>query len=210
MKLIDRTGHVYERLTVISRAPNIGNGDTNARWNCKCRCGKMVVAYGGDLAKGKVKSCGCLNAERIKTHGLSYEPVHHVWRQMFQRCENPKCPSYKNYGARGITVCDEWRDFAVFIEDMGFPGPLGSIERVDNSKGYSKENCRWATMREQTNNSRRNVRLEFEGQNLTISQWSRRLKISRDAIHGRLRRGWSAEQALSTPVDPERGGWPRK
>lgn len=200
MRLIERVGQTYGRLRVISRAPNASKTDTNARWNCQCECGKFSLAYGQDLAKGKVKSCGCLNAERIKTHGHSRKPVYSVWRQIFQRCENPDAQAYANYGGRGITVCEEWRDFNVFLADMGFPGRGMSLDRIDNTKGYSKDNCRWATWDQQLNNNRGNVRLDFNGEMLTLSQWAKRLKIPRDCIYGRLRRGWSAERALSTPV----------
>jgi hypothetical protein len=203
MKLIDRVGHTYGRLKVLSRAPNASKADTNARWNCQCECGKFSLAYGQDLAKGKVKSCGCLNAEQIKKHGHSRKPVYSVWRQLFQRCENPDAPSYKNYGARGITVCDEWRDFNVFLADMGFPAKGMTLDRIDNSKGYSKQNCRWATYGQQTNNSRANVRLELNGKTRTMAEWAKHLNISRDSIHGRLRRGWSVEMALSKPVKPK-------
>ena len=139
MRLIDRSGERYERLTVVSRAPNASERDTNARWLCRCDCGKAVIAYGQDLARGKVKSCGCLNAERIERHGMSRTRVYNVWKQIFQRCGNPNSGSYKNYGARGIKVCEEWRDFAAFYADMGDCPERGSLDRIDNSKGYERK-----------------------------------------------------------------------
>jgi hypothetical protein len=184
----------------MSRAPNASKTNTNARWNCRCACGKFSLAYGQDLAKGKVKSCGCLNAERIKKHGCSRKPVYNIWKGMFQRCENPKEKAYKNYGGRGITVCDEWRDFNVFLADMGFPAKGLSLDRIDNSRGYSRDNCRWATDGQQLNNKRNNVRLKFNGETRTLSEWARYLNVSRDSIHGRISRGWSVEKTLSAPV----------
>lgn len=200
MKLIDRKDHRYERLIVISKAPNASDKDTNARWNCQCDCGNTTIAYGQDLARGKVKSCGCLNAERIQSHGMARTPVYNVWKQIFQRCENPKCPSFKNYGARGIGVCDEWRDFARFFSDMGNPPHKRSLERRDNSKGYSKENCYWATARQQLNNKRTNRVLEFRGIKMSTSEWARRMRIPVTALFSRLEYGWSIEDALTKPL----------
>jgi hypothetical protein len=204
MRLIDRTGHRYERLTVTSRAPNANDRDTNARWVCLCDCGKSVIAYGHDLARAKVKSCGCLNAERIEKHGMARTPVYAVWKQIFQRCENPKCPSYKNYGARGITVSNEWRDFERFFADMGQPPHKRSIERRDNAKGYTKDNCYWATSRQQLNNKRTNRVLEFKGAQMTASEWARRFRIPVGTLFSRLEYGWTVEDALTRPLKTPR------
>lgn len=200
MRLIDRTGEVYGRLRVISRAPNANASDTNARWNCKCECGRMVLAYGQDLKKGKVKSCGCLNAQRIYRHGYSRTAVYNVWKQILQRCENPKSPSYGNYGERGITVDPRWRDFLAFLEDMGEPPAGATIDRRDNSAGYSKENCRWVSYQENLNNKRDNRVLALNGRKQTVTQWAEELGVSREALFGRLRRGWTAERTLTEPL----------
>jgi hypothetical protein len=200
MKLINRTGERYGRLTVVKRAPNASERDTNARWQCRCDCGKVTVAYGQDLTKGRVKSCGCFNAERIAKHGMTRTPVYSVWVQMKARCENPQHPSFANYGGRGITVCEEWHDFRQFFADMGYRPRGLTIERIDNMAGYSKANCRWATMKQQQNNSRRNHRLELDGETRTISQWADHYGIQWDTIRSRLRYGWSIRKALTTPV----------
>src|SRR3954471_6233232 len=157
--LIDRTGQRYERLTVTSRADNYRG---NAQWHCACDCGRKIVALGNDLARGKVKSCGCYNAERIVKHGMANSPVYHVWQAMIQRCENPNCDAYENYGARGITVCEEWHDFELFIADMGVRPKGFSIDRIDNDKGYCKSNCRWASTAQQLNNRRNNRVIELD------------------------------------------------
>lgn len=204
MRLIDRMGRRYERLVVTARAPNASATDTNARWFCRCDCGRMITAYGQDLAKGKVKSCGCLNAERIFKHGRSRTQVYQVWKDMFQRCENPDNHAYKNYGARGITVDLVWRDFDVFIRDMGEP-PLGhTIERKDNDGPYCKDNCRWATMKDQRNNTRKNRLITAFGRTQNVTQWATELGIPRDRLHARLRYGWDAERALTEPPQPRR------
>ena len=204
MRLIDRIGNRYDRLLVIARAPNASERDTNARWQCKCDCGRMVIAYGQDLAKGKMKSCGCLNAERIFKHGKSRTRIYNVWKQIFQRCENPEAQSYANYGGRGITVDPSWRDFNVFVSDMGECPEGMSIERIDNNGPYCKSNCKWATMKTQQNNSRHNRRLKAFGREQTLSQWVDEFKIPRDRVKARLRYGWTLEDALTEPPLYER------
>jgi hypothetical protein len=196
--LIDRTGQRYERLTVTGRADNYRG---NAQWHCLCDCGRRLVALGNDLARGKVKSCGCYNAERIVKHGMARSPVYRVWQAMIQRCENPKCDAYENYGARGITVCDEWHDFERFIADMGARPKGFSIDRIDNDQGYCKANCRWASTTQQLNNRRNNRMVELDGRKQTIAEWAEEKGIVWSVLRGRLDRyGWSIEEALTTPV----------
>ncbi len=200
MKLTDRIGHRYERLLVIERAPNAGPKDTNARWWCRCDCGRMVLAYGQDLARSKVKSCGCLNAERIFKHGMSRTKLSRVWIAMRNRCENSENPAYKNYGGRGIKVDNRWNDFANFYADMG-PCPKGhTLERKDNNGPYSKENCKWETMVVQLNNKRNNHLVTAFGRTQTIAQWAAETGIPWTNIRNRIDRlGWSPEAALKEP-----------
>lgn len=126
---------------------------------------------------------------------------------MIARCLNPKATHYANYGGRGITVCDRWRnDFAAFYSDMGpRPSPKHQIERRDNDGPYSKENCAWASQLEQANNKRNNVRLTFDGQTLTLPQWARRCHLPEKALWLRVNRHrWPAWQALTTPLNGSR------
>jgi hypothetical protein len=102
MRLIDRRGDRYDRLVVIGRAPNANKTDTNARWRCRCDCGRTIIAYGQDLQRHKVKSCGCFNASRIAKHGMSKAKIYRVWLAMKARCNNPNDAAYRNYGGRGI------------------------------------------------------------------------------------------------------------
>ncbi len=205
MQLIDRTGDRYERLVVIERLGAKSKTDTNARWVCRCDCGRLAVAYGQDLARGKVKSCGCLNGERIMQHGMSHTHVYHVWQAMLQRCENPKSQSYANYGGRGISVCPEWHRFENFYRDMG-DRPAGySLDRANNNGNYERDNCRWATTTVQANNKQRNRIIEINGQRRTFAEWAEYAGLKWDTLRNRLDRcGWDLERALTDDIRQER------
>lgn len=211
MRLIDRRGEKYTRLTVIERVPNASKTDTNARWLCKCDCGKTVIAYGQDLAKGKFKSCGCLNAERITKHGMARTKVYKVWKSMKTRCDNPNQHGYHNYGGRGIAYDPAWADFENFYRDMGDPpkdspkrGGKITLERLDNEGPYSKANCAWKSLVDNLNNKRNNVTVTALGMTLTYAQWAERLGVSWYCIRDRIERhGWPAEAAVTLP--PEMG-----
>ena len=198
--LVNRIGEKYGRLTVISRGENYRG---NAQWVCKCDCGsgKRVVALGNDLRRGKVKSCGCWNAERIVSHGQSRSPVYRVWLQMIQRCENPNDAAFHHYGARGISVCPEWHSFEAFIADMGVRPKGYSLDRIDNDGNYQPGNCRWATTKQQLNNTRRNRVYEFNGRKQSLEAWCDELGIKPQALNARLNTyGWPIERALTEPV----------
>lgn len=160
-RLLDLTGQRFGRLMVIQRAENTNAGKT--RWRCKCDCGNVCIKATSQLRSGKTRSCGCLRKEtlsRMRTiHGLSGTRLHRIWAGMNKRCINPKSPYYYLYGGRGITVCDEWKhNFQAFYDwalANGYNEKL-SIDRIDNDKGYSPANCRWATASEQRKNQRRN------------------------------------------------------
>lgn len=128
-----------------------------------------------------------------------------AWQEMHRRCSDPKRPCFKNYGARGITVCAAWSDYSTFLADMGrAPSRTHTLERIDNARGYSKENCRWATKLEQAQN-KRNVRLlEFNGLRLSLPEWARRIGICRESLRDRLALGWPVERALTEPKSKER------
>lgn len=168
---------------------------------CLCDCGKVATYSSSQLRDGHVVSCGCVRiAQRIK-HGLWLTPENQVWAGMKQRCLNPKQPEYKNYGGRGIAVCAEWIDsYPTFYADMGpRPTPKHSIERVDNSKGYSPDNCVWATQTQQRRNTRQNRYVTFQGITHCITEWSQLLGISLSTLRYRLSR-WSTERAFTAPV----------
>lgn len=208
MRLIDRIGEQYGRLTVIARAPNRSAKDTNARWACKCECGNVTIQYGQDLKRGKVVSCGCWNNEKRLTHGKSRSRVYGIWKAMIQRCENPGAHGYDKYGARGISVSAEWHDFEKFYSDMGDPPKFrDTIDREDSSAGYENGNCRWTSYATQNRNLSANRNIEFNGKTQCISDWAVELGMKRVTLDGRLNAGWSVEKAFTTPVKKYR---PRK
>lgn len=199
---IDLTGKTFFRLTVIGRGEKNKYGQK--QWNCSCECGENTNALSNDLTHGRVKSCGCLNIEKIKTnkltHGMSYTSEYRIWTRMKQRCYSDTTGA-KNYRDRGIKVCDRWLEsFENFYEDMGSrPSPKHSIDRIDNDGDYCPENCRWATRTEQQNNTSKNVRLTLNGETKTMTEWARVLGISPQTIRARNRKGWSDEKVLTTP-----------
>lgn|SRR5215469_6671225 len=130
--------------------------DRRLYWLCFCRCGKTRIIAGSTLASGNTRSCGCLHRETIRTHAGSHRPEYRIWEAIIQRCTNRKCKSWKNYGGRGITICEHWRDFANFFHDVGpRPDPKLTIDRINNDGNYEPGNVRWTDRRTQSLNSRR-------------------------------------------------------
>lgn len=138
-------------------------------------------------------------SNRNYRHGLAKTPTHNAWRFMRARCENPNRPEYPNYGGRGIKVCERWQTFENFLADMGEMPEGLTLDRINNDGNYEPENCRWATYREQMQNKRSNVLLEFMGQRKTARQWSETLGLPYRTIRTRISRGWTVERALTAP-----------
>lgn len=202
----DLNGQKFNRWTVLSFA-YIKDG--KAWWNCKCECGTEKAVMGTALTGGGSQSCGCarvdFSRERNTTHGLSKtHPLFSVWQGIHARCKgyNPKdIPCYVD---KGITVCDRWNGpdgFVNFIEDMGERPEGAQIDRVDNSKGYSPENCRWVTCKENQRNRGTNRNITFNGKTQCISAWAEDTGLSKGVIKFRLDNGWSIEMALTTPAE---------
>ena len=176
---------------------------TNSFWVCSCECGGEITTTINTLNKGKATSCGCVRLMKITTHGLSDTPEWRCWASMRYRCNNPSLKQYKNYGGRGIKVCERWNNsFERFLEDMGKrPSPKHSIDRIDNNGDYEPKNCRWATQKQQANNVRTNHVLEFKGESMTLTRWARKIELHPNTLLSRIRKGWSVERALTTPVN---------
>ena len=178
-----------------------------AIWTCICDCGKTVNVPASNL--GKQTSCGCEARKNVikaaTTHGMTRTSEFNIWSGMRKRTRSKNDKYYPRYGAVGIGMSDEWFDsFEQFYEDMG-PRPKGcSVDRIDNSKGYSKENCRWASSNQQNRNKTSNHLLTFRGVSKCITEWSEQLGIRKDTLRRRICvYGWSVEKALTT----ETGGY---
>ncbi len=205
MRHIDLTGQKFGRLTALSRCePKITiRGRRESQWLCVCECENKVVVQQNNLRSGHTQSCGCLVYEpNHVTHGLTLHPLYHVWASMKGRCVNPSNRNYRNYGGRGITVCQEWMDsLPAFVRDMGPTYRAGlTLDRIDNSCGYYKANCRWATRTEQQNNRRTNHTLIYNNESHTVCEWARKLHIKPRTLHTRLALGWPIEKVLTKPV----------
>lgn len=204
-KVIDVAGQKFGRLTAISNLGRVQYPRTRSYfWLCKCDCGNESVVGVSQLRDGSSLSCGCLRAERLLAantkHGLRRHPEYQVWKAMIERCTHSNSRAYRNYGARGITVCSRWLDCAKFFEDMG-PRPTGtSLERINNDAGYSPENCKWATLHEQSRNKRSNVKIEFDGETKCLTDWANEYGIHPATLFSRIRRKIPISDSLNLPL----------
>ena len=172
------------------------------KWRCLCECGIIKIIRTDHLKEQRVKSCGCssaaLYAESRQTHGMTNHPAYTNWYHMMSRCTNPKNDRFADYGGRGITVTERWKDVTNFIADMGEkPSPDHSIDRIDNNGNYEPGNCRWATSSEQASNTSKTRKVTFEGRTQSIAQWAKERGIKEATLYYRIvRYGWPIEKAM--------------
>lgn len=194
----DWVGIRQGRLTVVALHKQ-GTHRSPARWMCQCDCGKTKVICSQSLRIG-TQSCGCLVVERIQErakHNKVNTGTYRSWKTMIQRCTNPNFTKYPRYGGRGITVCDEWMTFTNFYEDMGDRPDGYQIDRIDNNKGYYKENCRWADIKTQARNRSSNRNIEINGETKTMSEWCEIFNVSNVKVRMRIHRGMNPVLALT-------------
>jgi hypothetical protein len=207
-RIIAMTGKRFGKLLVLEQAPYMGK---LVAWFCKCDCGRTVAIRGTDLRSGHSTSCKFHRTGGLR-HGGCGTGAYISWGAMKERCLNQKNKKFKDYGGRGITVCEGWMKFENFLNDMG-PRPIGlELDRINNNGNYEPGNCKWSTRIEQRNNSRSAKEMNHDftkhkkahnltcaGKTLHLAAWAETLKIAQSSLRGRLKRGWSVEKALTTP-----------
>lgn len=201
-KGINEIGNVYGSLIVMSR--DYSANDEHAVYVCKCaKCGRTISVRGSRLREGKVTSCGCDAVPNGTTHGLSKTRIYETWRGMHNRCEDVNHKDYPLYSKKGITVCQEWNrsnkngliNFYNWAVDNGYEDSL-TIDRKNNDLGYEPGNCQFVNDIAQANNKSTNVRIEHNGENHTMAEWSRITGIPYSTISSRYKKGLSPESIL--------------
>ena len=190
---IDLSGQRFGRLKVKKRHSQVYDRH-GVKWDCECDCGQSVIVYGHHLTQNRTQSCGCQKIENARslaqnnvTHGMYGTQEYTSWQAMLTRCGNPNHVAFDRYGGRGIVVCERWRSFENFFADMGpKPGPLHSIERGDNDRGYEPGNCYWATPQEQQRNTSRTLLYEYGNRRLSQSELAQELGIAVTTLRRRL------------------------
>ena len=198
MGMINLEGMRFGKLVVLRRN---GSHPSNSRvpmWLVRCDCGREKSVRGHSLRRGFSRSCGCVHV----SHGMRMSPEYRVWQSMRYRCGSS---DDKNYGGRGISVCERWNNFSTFLADMGSrPSLKHSIDRINVNGNYEPDNCRWAVSKVQGRNKRTNHLLSVNGVTATLAEWSERSGIHKQTIRQRIIRGWGHERAVSTPVNQPR------
>lgn len=191
---VNLIGKKFNYLTVESVKPGHPKG---RNYLCRCVCGRTTIKSYPDLVALRAVSCGC---KRKGKHKMSNSPTYRSWRAMRLRCLDPDHHQYKNYGARNITISPLWvNDFVQFMKDMGERRPGTTIDRIDNEKGYYKDNCKWSTPKEQQNNTRQCVMIEYMGRVQNMTQWCDELGLDRNRVGKRIIAGWDPIEAMIRP-----------
>lgn len=206
---VDLTGKRFGRLVVLERSVINGNRKickSGAMWRCLCDCGNIKDIPSGELTSGRTKSCGCLKHDMMSTHEKSNTKIYKIYKGIISRCYCKTATGYKNYGGRGITVCDEWlgeHGFENFYEwsmNNGYYDGL-SIDRINVNGNYEPSNCRWITMKQQLRNTRRCIQITYNGETHNLSEWAEILNMDYSLLNSRIsKQKWSVEKAFTTPV----------
>lgn len=191
---VDLSGLIFGRLTAIKKTGSMRNG--SFEWECICDCGNKTISITPSLNNGSKKSCGCLHLDsaknkdiKYKKHGMWNTPTYKTWQQMKARCNDKLNSSYQSYGGKGIKVCDSWAEsFEAFLSDMGERPKGMTIDRIDNSFGYSRENCRWQTCKQQANNRSTNVVVYLNSNKLTVEEYAKMINLSDSGARFRLKK----------------------
>lgn len=198
--LSNKIGKRFGRLTVLEYAGKNKSG--RSQWKCKCDCGEIVIRPNSALRQQNWElSCGCVRNEkstkRLTVHGMCGVPGYYTWTHLKGRCQDPTDPAFKNYGGRGIKICERWKKFKNFIEDMGIKPEGHQLDRIDNDGDYEPGNCRWVLPAVNSLNRRVTIYLTYGGVSLTMKEWSELLGIKYHSLYSRKYRGASDEEALS-------------
>ena len=207
-KANDLTGKKFGKLTVLERCENSKSG--YVRWLCKCDCGNNSIVYAGNLTKKHTTSCGCYKKQKtieVKTkHGKVHTRIYKILNAMKDRCFNENNDRYNDYGGRGITICSEWlgengfNNFEQWALNNGYSEKL-TIDRIDPNGNYEPSNCRWATVKEQNNNQRKNIYIEYAGETKTLAQWAEELNFPYFTLYARIvTYGWNIKEAFERPI----------
>lgn len=200
-------GKKFGKLTVLSECKKRANNG-KIRYKCECNCGNITNVIGENLRRGITKSCGCLLKEivskRSTTHGKRDTRIYSIWCHMKARCYNINEPRYKDYGWRGIKICDEWlTDFMVFFDwamSHGYNDTL-TIDRIDVNGNYEPNNCRWITLKQQQENKRNSLKFTYKGETHCLREWCNILNINYKTVHKRIHvHKWDIEKALFTSI----------
>ncbi len=201
----DFTGMRFGKLTVLRKITT--NGGHGTLWECQCDCGNIVSVRHDSLKTGHTSSCGCYNKSGKShiRHGKTNTRIHRIWNAMKQRCTNPNCKAWKNYGGREITICDEWNGkdgFENFYEWSSLHGYTDelTIDRIDVNGNYCPENCRWVTRKEQQNNRRANVVITYNNEKHTLTEWADILGVNSATLINRHRLGWNDIDIITKPI----------
>lgn len=205
MRLVDRTGQVFGKLTVLEQAGR--DKLKKVLWRCRCECGNETVVVSGSLVTGNTTSCGCALKEAITKHGGTGKGSYNTWRAMIRRCTVETDKDYPRYGGRGVSVCPEWLVYENFVADMGEPNGDETLDRVDVYGNYTKENCRWAGVKTQNRNVRvrANSKTGYVGVSIVGKKFMAKVTVGKKAYYSKLFP--TVEEAAAARKDLERLHW---